>query len=285
MHNGEKPKVWGRWKEVGTIDVRPEPLYQVVSTEGEPIRILKQVNVKSEKYRVRFCNEVRAQRELAPKCPYILEILDDNLDKVKNNETDLGYYVMPYAKLGDLNSGVSIYKDQYELSLKTFLKICQAVLSAHQNNPKIIHRDIKPRNILLMNDQTDVKVADFGICYIIEDFSDQERITAFFESVGPRHFIAPELEKGRCEDVDERCDIYSLGKLLHYMLCGGEVYVFREQFMESKINLVTLLNNNRYSVINEKLFNKMICENPDQRFNSLKEIIYVIDNLLTALLL
>jgi serine/threonine protein kinase len=63
---------------------------------------------------------------------------------------------------------------------------------------RIIHRDLKPANILLRSSGGPPVVADFGLCYI----EDGERHTLTEEAIGPRLFIAPELEDGRTSDSD-----------------------------------------------------------------------------------
>ncbi|MFX1513513.1 MAG: protein kinase [Promethearchaeota archaeon] len=61
----------------------------------------------------------------------------------------------------------------------------------------------KPRNILLK--ENTVKITDFGIAIMTDE---EERITATDERVGSKYYIAPELEEGRCEDIDQRADIF-----------------------------------------------------------------------------
>src|SRR5438477_546174 len=79
----------------------------------------------------------------------------------------------------------------------------------HIHAAGIIHRDLKPDNILLTG--AEAKVADFGICLLVEE----PRLTATSEAVGPRLYMAPELEDGRNLAVDARADIYSLAKILY----------------------------------------------------------------------
>jgi len=106
-----------------------------------------------------------------------------------------------------------------EIALELFQSVCSATAHAHANG--VIHRDIKPANVFLRNKTGPAVLGDFGLAFI-EDQS--PRITETDEVVGPRTFIAPELEDGRLEDVTSKCDIYSLGKLLYWLLSNGRVF-------------------------------------------------------------
>lgn len=105
--------------------------------------------------------------------------------------------------------------------LKFFAKICDGV--AHVHSKGIVHRDIKPANIFVSAEHEPV-VGDFGISYRDTD----ERLTATMEAVAPRWFGAPELRNGYVENPTKSADVYSLGKLLHWMFTGN-VYDREEQ--------------------------------------------------------
>jgi serine/threonine protein kinase len=94
--------------------------------------------------------------------------------------------------------------------------VCAGVAHIHANG--IIHRDLKPENILFIGGTP--KVADLGLCLI----AGLERVTSSLEAVGPRFYMAPELEDGRSLDVTPTADIYSLGKILYFMLSGGRIF-------------------------------------------------------------
>jgi serine/threonine-protein kinase len=83
-------------------------------------------------------------------------------------------------------------------ALTILLKLCDTVAYAHQHG--VIHRELKPENILLSENQ-DVVILDFGICY----FEDEEhRLTETMEQVGSRYFIALEFESGRADVVTRK---------------------------------------------------------------------------------
>ncbi len=88
------------------------------------------------------------------------------------------------------------------------VQICEALEAAHSNN--LIHRDIKPQNILITTDNT-VKVTDFGIAKLSVDDA-----TKTLNIIGTAHYISPEQAMGK--SIDNRSDIYSLGVVLYEML-------------------------------------------------------------------
>ena len=90
-------------------------------------------------------------------------------------------------------------------------QIARALEHAHDHD--IIHRDIKPHNIMLLRDGT-VKVADFGIAH----FAEQESTYSKGEAIGSVHYVSPEQAKGSF--VDNRTDLYSLGVVMYEMITG-----------------------------------------------------------------
>src|SRR5262249_15399254 len=99
-------------------------------------------------------------------------------------------------------------------ALDIIMQVAQALDQAHQRG--LIHRDVKPANIMLASDGV-AKLADLGLA---RDTSDQEAINAEKGIlVGTPHYIAPEQIEGR-EDIDVRADLYSLGATLFHMVTG-----------------------------------------------------------------
>jgi serine/threonine protein kinase len=132
----------------------------------------------------------------------------------------------PYFAM-DLVKGVPItdYCDQNNLPvrgrLELFLQVCQAVRHAHQKG--IIHRDIKPTNVLVtLHDGAPlVKVIDFGIAKALgQQLTDKTLFTNFAQMIGTPLYMSPEQAALSDVDVDTRSDIYSLGVLLYELLTG-----------------------------------------------------------------
>ena len=105
--------------------------------------------------------------------------------------------------------------------LELFMTVCQAVQHAHQKG--IIHRDIKPTNVLvtLHDGQPVVKVIDFGVAKAVnQQLTERTIYTAFTEMIGTPLYMSPEQAELSGLDVDTRSDVYSLGVLLYELLTG-----------------------------------------------------------------
>jgi WD40 repeat protein/serine/threonine protein kinase len=150
-------------------------------------------------------------------------------------ETGRPYFVMELVK----GTPITAYCDQHNLNIRErlalFGQVCQAVQHAHQKG--IIHRDIKPTNVLVaaQDDRAVVKVIDFGIAKATEArLTERTLFTEFRQWIGTPQYMSPEQADGIL-DVDTRSDVYSLGVLLYELLTGAtpfEAKALREQAYE-----------------------------------------------------
>jgi eukaryotic-like serine/threonine-protein kinase len=149
--------------------------------------------------------------------PNIARVLDAG-----TTDTGSPYFVMELVK------GVPITKfcDENQLSLRErlelFIPVCQAIQHAHMKG--IIHRDVKPSNVLvaMYDDKPVPKVIDFGVAKATsQKLTDKTLFTAFGAVVGTLEYMSPEQAKLNQLDIDTRSDVYALGVLLYELLTGS----------------------------------------------------------------
>ena len=168
------------------------------------IKILKDEYLNNEEFIRRFKNESKAIAMLSH--PNIVKVYDVSFGDM------IQYIVMEYIDGVTLKEyidrqGVIEWKDVLHLTTQ----VLRALQHAHESG--IVHRDIKPQNIMLLQDGT-IKVTDFGIAR----FSDKATRTMTDQAIGSVHYIAPEQARG--DVTDGKTDIYSVGVMLYEMLTG-----------------------------------------------------------------
>ncbi|MFP4456190.1 MAG: protein kinase domain-containing protein [Clostridia bacterium] len=184
---------------------------------------------------------------------------------------DIHYIVMELAEGKTLKDYINENgKLSEEEAIKLTLQICDALSHAHKNG--VIHRDIKPQNIIL-NKDNNAKVADFGIARAVTT----DTLTKTEDIYGSVRYFSPEQASG--ENVDHRTDMYSLGIVLFEMLSGRLPYKGEspiewalKHINEKPTPIKEILPN-----IDENLANivmKTLEKDPKNRFESIEELAY-----------
>src|SRR5205823_72295 len=146
-----------------------------------------------------------------------------------SQDPEAPFFVAEYCAASDLSRANLSGKDLLA-KLRIFRQVCDAVSAAHKAD--ILHRDLKPPNIFIRGDGS-VVVGDFGLCIDLNDI--KERATHTMEGVGAERYIAPEVAKGRVPEPQPTSDIYSLGKVLYFILSGRTLA--REEYAEGEDDL------------------------------------------------
>lgn len=178
--------------------------YDNVDDRTVAVKILKEEFLNNEEFKRRFKNESKAIALLSHE--NIVKVYDVNFGE------KLQYIVMEYIDGITLKEYINKQNSiSWNDALFFMTQILRAVQHAHDKG--IVHRDIKPQNIILLPNGN-IKVTDFGIAR----FSRSDTKTLTEQAIGSVHYIAPEQAKG--EATDEKADIYSIGVVLYEMLAG-----------------------------------------------------------------
>ncbi|WP_151734749.1 Stk1 family PASTA domain-containing Ser/Thr kinase [Paenibacillus tengchongensis] len=236
--------------------------HDILLNRNVAIKVLRNQFVHDEEFIRRFRREAQSAASLSH--PNVVSIYD------VGQEDDVHYIVMEYVEGKNLNE---IIKEraplQVDEAVRIASQICDALDHAHHN--QIIHRDIKPHNILIGRNGR-VKVTDFGIARAVTSTT----ITQTGSVVGSVHYFSPEHAKGVA--AGEKSDLYSLGIVLYQMLTGALPFLgespisvalkhLQEEFEEPR-QLNPLIPQSVENVILRSMR-----KNPEERYQSAKEML------------
>lgn len=250
----EKP-TWGSWQEVRQLRQGGQGIPHVVKRAGDKAEyVLKEL--RDPRRLDRFRLECRAYRDLDH--PNVVKVVDASLDSAP-------YYIVTRFYSGGSLPDDYATRTPLQSKLMHFRQVCSAVAHAHEKG--VVHRDIKPGNIFLAEE--DAVVGDFGLAH----FDDQEeRPTETWEAVGARHFMPPEAEHGRVEDVRPTHDVYSLGKLLYWML-AGRVFARETSYTDGGSFDLRKRVTDPYIHLLYEFLRRAIRVEPDERYTDAREML------------
>lgn len=226
------------------------------------VKILRDEYTTDEEFIKRFNIEAQAAASLTH--PNIVSVYD------VGNEENLYYIVMELVKGKTLKE--IIVEDGalgWKWSVKVAMQIASALEKAHRNN--IVHRDIKPHNIIITEDGV-AKVTDFGIAKAVSNST----ITAFGTTIGSVHYFSPEHARGGFTDA--KSDLYSLGVVMYEMVTGRvpfdsdtPVSVALKHMQEEPIEPITI-NPELPKSVNDIIM-KAMKKNTEERYQSATEML------------
>lgn len=226
------------------------------------IKILKDEFTTDSEFIKKFNTEAQSAASLAH--PNIVQIYD------VCNEDNLYYIVMELIQGKTLKEIIT--EDgilSWKWSVNIAMQIASALETAHKNN--IIHRDIKPHNIIITEDGI-AKVTDFGIAKAVSNST----ITAFGTTIGSVHYFSPEHARGGYTDA--KSDLYSLGIVMYEMLTGRvpfdadtPVSVALKQVQEEPVD--PMKYNGDIPVSVNRIILKAMQKDPNLRYQNATEMI------------
>ena len=226
------------------------------------VKILRSDFTNDEEFVKRFIIEAQSAASLSH--PNIVPIYDVGKDD------NIHYIVMEFIngitlKQHVVNNGHL----EWEEAINVSIQVCSAIEHAHKNN--IVHRDIKPHNILMTEDGV-AKVTDFGIARAITSST----ITMVGSTIGSVHYFSPEQARGGY--IDEKSDLYSLGIALYEMVTGRLPYdgdtpvAVALKHIQDIARAPKEINENIPDGINE-IINKAIRKDQNRRYQNASEML------------
>ncbi|MDD3832295.1 MAG: Stk1 family PASTA domain-containing Ser/Thr kinase [Oscillospiraceae bacterium] len=242
--------------------------YDTIDDRTVAVKILKDEFLANKEFTRRFKNESKAIAILSH--PNIVKVFDVSFgDRIQ-------YIVMEFIDGITLKEYIDQQQDiRWKEAVHFTVQILRALQHAHDKG--IVHRDIKPQNIMLLADGT-IKVTDFGIARFAR--SDIRLTSAADKAIGSVHYISPEQARG--DITDEKADIYSVGVMLYEMLSGklpfeadNAVSVAIMQMQTEPENLHKI--NSEIPDGLEEITVKAMQKDPAKRYQTAAEMLYDID--------
>lgn len=243
------------------------------------IKVLHDYLVSDQEFIKRFTQEAKASSRLSH--PNIITIYDFGVIPKGGRP----YIAMDLLKGTPLSDYISERNHiPVEDAVPIFKQVCQALAEAHRQG--VVHRDIKPENIVLV-ERSGQKlfpiVVDFGIARLVQEESDQARITRTGTVCGSPTYMSP--EQCTSSKVDHRSDLYSLGIVIYETLTGEVPFLSDELVKVMAMHLSdppTPLNQVRadlqFPEALEQVVTKTLAKNPKDRYQTMEELAQALDD-------
>jgi serine/threonine protein kinase len=206
-----------------------------------------------------------------------LESGDPGLPLLLDSNVEERWLVTEYFPEKTLEHHPRRYMGDAARALKAFRSLVATTASLHKKGR--VHRDIKPPNVFVRNDE-ELVLGDFGIVFVPEA---AERLTATNERVGARDFMPQWADVGeRLEKVDPNFDVYMLGKLLWCMVSGRQK-LNREYFRNPNFDLTVAFPGDPGMEIINSILEKCVVEEPTKCLASGQELLELVNRFLSVL--
>jgi non-specific serine/threonine protein kinase len=231
------------------------------------LKFLPKESTKDNEAKERFKREAKAAAALNhPNIVTIYEI---------NEHEDQTYIAMEYVEGKTLKESLTPHPLPLTKVVDYTIQICKGLSAAH--NTSIIHRDIKPQNIIINNDDQ-VKILDFGLAKL----KGVSQLTKEHSTLGTIHYMSPEQIQGH--EVDQRTDIWSLGIILYEMIIGKLPFKgdYEQAIVYSVLNEeqepVTAIRTGVPQEL-ERIIDKALAKKPSERYQHVDDMMVDLKNI------
>ena len=246
--------------------------FDSTTSDFAALKLLYEPTEKGEEYE-------KAKQRMRREIKALASLDHPNVIKIVDHDPDARWYLSEYFEQGSLHEKHTCFRGNPIGAVEAFAQLVDGAALLHRSN--LIHRDIKPQNILIRDDRTLV-LADFGLVYFADEA--HTRVSDSFEKVGTSDWM-PTWAQGhfKLQDVRPSFDVFALAKILWAMI-SGERFLRLHYYDKPEFNLVEKFPKNRYvSLVNEHILSKCLVEDEGACLPSAAELKQATDDLLRRL--